>query len=67
MPVHEKIRDYIQLHGLRSDLIALTAHIPVDAFQAMLQGEKTLYADDLRAICIALNVSADTFIGTKTA
>ena len=31
-------------------------------FDAMMNGEKIMYADDLRAICLALNVSPETFI-----
>ena len=37
------------------------AYIEVD-FDAMMNGEKTMYADDLRAICLALNVSPEIFI-----
>jgi len=31
----------------------------------MLSGKETLYAKDLKAICLALNVSPETFIDTQ--
>ena len=30
-----------------------------------MNGKRTLYADDLRAICLALNVSPELFIEVK--
>ena len=39
--------------------------IPKTTFNAILNGKRTLYADDLKAICIALNVSPELFIDVK--
>lgn len=62
MRVYEKIRIYIDKHGLKQVAIAAKAGIPYDVFIAMLNGKKALYADDLRSICIALNISPEFFI-----
>lgn len=43
--------------------MAKAAGISAASLRAMLRGKETMYADDLRAICLALGVSADTFVG----
>lgn len=67
MLVYECVREYITQHGLKQKVVADKAGIPNVIFNAMLNGRRKMYAEDLRAICIALQVSADTFIETKTA
>ena len=64
MKVYQKVRQYIDDHHLKQISIARKAGIPKGTFGAMLNGKRTMYADDLRSICYALNVSADTFIDT---
>lgn len=67
MQVYERVRIYLDDNGLKQAAVAQKAGIPDTAFNAMLSGEKTLYADDLRAICLALDVSPEKFIEIKTA
>lgn len=67
MYVYEKVRAYIIDNGLKQIAIAEKAGIPNVTFNAILNGKRTLYAEDLRAICLALNVSPETFIEVKTA
>ena len=62
--VCEKVREYIKKNGLQQISIAEKAGIPNSTFNAILNGKKTLYADDFRAICLALNVSPEAFIET---
>lgn len=62
MRVYEKVRAYIIDNGLKQVSVAKKAGIPNVTFNAILNGKRTLYADDLRAICLALNVSPETFI-----
>ena len=62
MKVYEKVRAYIQEHGIKQIAVAERAGIPNNTFNAILNGKRTLYADDLRAICLALNVSPEVFI-----
>lgn len=62
MRVYEKVRDYIQTHGIKQVTIAKLAGIPNNTFNAILNGKRTLYADDLRSICLALEVSPEVFI-----
>lgn len=64
--VYEKVRTYIDDNGLKQISIAKKAGIPKATFNAILNGKRTLYADDLREICIALNVSPELFIDIKT-
>ena len=62
MGVYEKVRAYIDENGLKQVTVAQKAGIPKATFNAMMNGKRTIYADDLRAICLALNVSPELFI-----
>ncbi len=62
MRVYEKVYQYIEENHLKQVSVAEAANIPNSIFNAMLHGKRTMYADDLKAICEALNVSADEFI-----
>lgn len=62
MSVYEKVRAYIDENGLKQVAVAQKAGIPKATFNAILNGKRTLYADDLKAICLALNVSPELFI-----
>ena len=62
MRVYEKVRVYRDEKGYKQVNIAQKAGIPNATFNAILNGKRTLYADDLRAICLALNVSPELFI-----
>ena len=63
MHVYERVREYIEEQGLTESDVAEAAGIPNVTFSAMMSGKKKMYADDLRAVCLALKVSADRFIG----
>lgn len=65
MRVYEKVREYIIVNGYKQVAIAKKAGIPKATFNAIMNGKRTLYADDLCAICIALNVSPEMFIEMK--
>ncbi len=62
MHVYEKVRVYIDEHGFKQVTVAQRAGIPKNTFNAIMNGKRTLYADDLRAICFALNVSPELFV-----
>lgn len=62
MEVYKKVRDYIQDNGYKQVAIAEKAGISKVTFNAMLNGKRTMFADDLKAICLALNVSPEMFI-----
>ncbi len=66
MRIYEKIRGYIERNGLKQTSVAKKAGLSAAAFNAIMNGERTLFADDLRAICLALNVSPEVFIGEGT-
>lgn len=65
MHVYEKVRAYIDNNGLKQVSVAQKSGIPKTTFNAILNGKRTLYADDLKAICCALNVSPEVFIEVK--
>lgn len=67
MKVYEKVRDYIDKQGLKPISVAQKAGIPRATLTAILNGKKTLYADDLKAICVALDVRPEIFIEMKSA
>ena len=62
MQVYEKVRAYIDEMDYPQGAVAEKAGIPKTAFHAILSGKQTMYADDLKAICLALNVSPEVFI-----
>ncbi len=63
--VYEKVRAYIDENGIKQVAVAQKAGIPKVTFNAIMNGKRTLYADDLRAICLALNVSPELFIEVR--
>lgn len=65
MYVYEKVREYIDKNGYKQKVIAEKAGIPNVTFNAMMNGKRTMYAEDLKAICIALRVSPEIFINVK--
>lgn len=62
MHVYEKVRKYIDEKGYKQITIAEKAGISTTTFNAMMNGKRTMYADDLCSICIALNVSPELFV-----
>lgn len=67
MRVYEKVRAYLDDNGLKQVTVAQKAGISKVTFNAIMNGKRTMYADDLRAICLALNVSPELFIDVKCA
>lgn len=65
MRVYEKVRTYIEENGYKQVAVAQKAGISKVTFNSMMNGHRTMYADDLRAICLALNVSPELFIEVK--
>lgn len=62
MYIYEKVRNYIDENGIKQVAVAKKAGIPNVTFNAIMNGKRTMYAEDLKAICIALNVSPETFV-----
>lgn len=65
MKVYEKVRAYIEQHGLKQKVVAERAGISNTTFNAIINGKRTMYAEDLKAVCLALNVSPELFIDTQ--
>ena len=66
MKVHEKIQAYIATNGIATDALSNSTGIPKDLLVSMLDGKEILYAKDLKAICLALNVSPELFIEVQS-
>lgn len=64
--VYQKVRSYLDDNGIKQVAVAQKAGISKTTFNAIMNGKRTLYADDLRAICIALDVSPEVFIEVNT-
>lgn len=62
MRVYENVRTYIKKNGLNQSNVAKKAGISSKTFDAILNGKQTLYPEDLRAICYALNVRPEKFM-----
>lgn len=62
MRVYERIRTYMTSNGLKNSNVAKKAGISDETFNAILNGKQTLYPEDLRAICYALNVKPEKFM-----
>lgn len=62
MKVHERVKAYIDEKGLKQAVIARKCGIPQVTFNAMLNGRRKMYADDLMLICLALEEPATTFV-----
>lgn len=67
MQVYEAVKAYIDEHHMKQISVARAAGISNVTFNAILNGKRKMYAEDLRAICIALDVPADMFIERKSA
>lgn len=62
LQVYEKVREYITEQGIKQSVLAKKCNISANTFSAIMTGRRTMYAEDLRAICFALNVSPEQFI-----
>ena len=65
MSVSKKVRTFLEENNLIQKEIARRADIPYPAFNAMMTGRRKMHAEDLCAICYALNVKPEVFIETK--
>lgn len=65
MKVYEKVRAYLEEQGIKQTAVAKKCNISTSTFNAILNGERKMYAEDLRAICYALEVKPEMFISTK--
>lgn len=62
MLVYEKVRQYLKDHGIRQSFVAEKCNLSLSTFNSMMNGHRRMYAEDLRKICYALNVSPEVFI-----
>lgn len=63
--VYQNVRAYLDDNGIKQTVLARKTGIRMVTLNAILNGKRTMYADDLRAICNALRVSPEVFIEWK--
>lgn len=66
MKVYEKVKVYLQAKGIDTAALSGSTGIPHNRLGSLLSGEETLYVKDLKAICLALNVSPELFIEVQS-
>lgn len=64
MEVYKRINSYIEASGLDRPTLAQRTGFTEEIFDKMMRGRRKIYADDLRAICLAMNVSPELFLGS---
>ena len=62
MLVYQNVKQYLIDHGIRQSFVAEKCSISLPTFNAMLNGKRKMYAEDLRLICYALGVPPEVFI-----
>jgi transcriptional regulator with XRE-family HTH domain len=62
MLVYEKVKAYMTEHGIKQNAIAVKCDLSASTFNAIMNGKRKMYAEDLRNICYALEVSPEIFI-----
>ena len=65
MLVYEKVKAYMTEHGIKQSVIAVKCDLSASTFNAIMNGKRKMYAEDLRNICFALEVSPEIFIDFK--
>ena len=65
MQIYERVYKYMIEKGINPKIIANKCDISSTSFNAMMKGRRKMYAEDLRAICYALEVSPEEFIEYK--
>jgi transcriptional regulator with XRE-family HTH domain len=61
-PVYKKVRQYLEDHGIRQNFVARKINISASTFNAIMTGQRRMFADELRTICEVLNVTPEVFI-----
>ena len=62
MPVYMRVRTYLEEKNLDVVDVAEMAGIDPVHFEEMMDGISPMFAEDIRAICLALDVSANNFL-----
>jgi DNA-binding Xre family transcriptional regulator len=62
MEVNVKIKAYIKDRGLKQNRIAARAGLSSQKFSAMLNCKRRIYAEELAAICNALDADPKLFL-----
>ena len=62
MHVYERVMALISERGVSVSELSDMTGLGAERLKAILEGRERLYADDLRSICIALNVSPELFL-----
>lgn len=62
MEIYKAVRSYLEENGIRQNFVAARAGFRTNTFNAMMNGHRKMYADDLVAIATALGVTPNEFV-----
>ncbi len=62
MGVNEKIKQYLEEHGIKQSFLAKKTGISSDIISKIVLNQRNITANELGKISKALNVSADIFL-----
>ena len=62
MRVNERVKKYIDDNHMKQVSISRDMNIPNPIFNAMVNGKRKMYADDLESFCRVVGVSADLIL-----
>jgi transcriptional regulator with XRE-family HTH domain len=65
MSVTQKVREYLEENKLTQTEVARMINMPYATFNAMMNGNRNMYPEELRALCIALKVPPEVFMETE--
>ncbi len=63
--VYEKLRDYINNHGIKQEYISEKTKIPSNVLSTILNGKRKLNVEEFILIIGALNIDANTIINSE--
>lgn len=66
MHVYERVKSYVKQSGINQLELSRITNIPISSLNAMLNGKRKMYVDDLRTICFALNTLPEEFVITNS-
>lgn len=62
MKIYKALKKYIEDNGLKQNVIAEKMNMNKSIFNAILNGNRTLYAEDLKSFCETVEESSDKFV-----
>ena len=65
MSVAKKVKAYLEANNLTQGDVAQRINMHISTFNAMMNDRRMMYPEDMRAICLALKVKPEVFMGME--